>query len=413
MIQKSKEIKGILINLPFLVFGILIFSLPFGYPPITYYRNLPIQLTDILFPLNGALWLLFLFWGKNKVRFSWFYLPLFLYFFSLCLSTYFSEDPSKSIAKLLGSSYLIGLAVLAFNLTDEPAKLVKVIWSWLLATFLVCLICLISLIFFYLERDSGFLLYTLYHYGSLPAGNYPRIQSVFANPNLLSNYLNISVVYLLFALKENWLRKSLIVLSILLTIATFLTFSPGIGGVLLVVGLWGWLNLRKTKPFLSKIILSLGIFSAVLFFLVTLVSFTNFPHQIEPSVRVLTWQSAWGMIWDHPLIGRGIGLETAHVSFQSPNSHQELGDAHQLWLSIFVQQGMIGLVGIISLMGWLLYKSIPLKLDTNISALKAVFGLAFIGAFCYQGLSGSFEDTRHLWVMLGLLASTIETKDQG
>jgi carbon starvation protein CstA len=28
---------------------------------------------------------------------------------------------------------------------------------------------------------------------------------------------------------------------------------------------------------------------------------------------------------------------------------------------------------------------------------------ALIGAFLYQGLSGSFEDARHLWILFGLL----------
>jgi hypothetical protein len=30
-------------------------------------------------------------------------------------------------------------------------------------------------------------------------------------------------------------------------------------------------------------------------------------------------------------------------------------------------------------------------------------GLIFLNIFAYQGLTGSFEDARHVWVVLGLL----------
>ena len=61
MAKKLTDIKGFLVNLPFWVFWILIFSLPIAYPPIIYFRDLAIQLTDILFLINGVVWLLFLF----------------------------------------------------------------------------------------------------------------------------------------------------------------------------------------------------------------------------------------------------------------------------------------------------------------------------------------------------------------
>ena len=35
--------------------------------------------------------------------------------------------------------------------------------------------------------------------------------------------------------------------------------------------------------------------------------------------------------------------------------------------------------------------------------IALALSLTFLNAFLYQGLTGSFEDTRHLWVLLGLL----------
>jgi len=38
-------------------------------------------------------------------------------------------------------------------------------------------------------------------------------------------------------------------------------------------------------------------------------------------------------------------------------------------------------------------------------------GLAFCSAFVYQGLTGSFEDARHLWVLIGLVPAARDIYD--
>jgi hypothetical protein len=37
-------------------------------------------------------------------------------------------------------------------------------------------------------------------------------------------------------------------------------------------------------------------------------------------------------------------------------------------------------------------------------------GLAFLNAFAYQGLTGSFEDASHLWVLLGLFLASLRLR---
>lgn len=411
--------KNIIENIPFWLFAVVVFSLPFvNFPNLRNY-GYSIQTTDLLFLLASLVWVIYLVLRKNKIRFSWFYLPLSLWFISLCLSTYFSEDFRKSFIKLFGSTYLIGLAVLGFNLTDDEEKFRKLGIVWLSATFLVCLVSLMSLGLFYIQRDNFILFSTLSHYGSLPAGNYPRVQSTFFNPNMLCNYLSISLIFLLLAFKLNWLRKSiLLILSIFLATTIFLTVSPGIGGILLIIGLWFWLDLKTVKPLftkilslnlLSKIFLVGGILSAVFFFLTTLPSPTNFPSKIEPSPRVLTWISALENFRNNPVLGRGIGLEAALVEYKAPSHQQVLADAHQLWFSVAAQQGLVGVLAMLFLVIWLFRRSLPLNLaESNNSVIKTGLCLAFISAFLYQGLGGSFEDARHLWVLIGLLASSTE-----
>lgn len=101
-------------------------------------------------------------------------------------------------------------------------------------------------------------------------------------------------------------------------------------------------------------------------------------------------------------------MDAASVSYLSVNGQQYLGDAHQLWLNIAAQQGLVGLIAILFLTVWFFRKSLPLNI--NEFPLKTALGLGFIGTFIYQGLGGSFEDARHVWVLIGLLGSISEDK---
>lgn len=398
--------KKIIENLPFWLFWLVVFSLPFVNFPNLRNFGFSIQTTDLLFVLTGLIWLVYLVLRKNKIRFSWFYLPLTLYFLSSCLSTVYSENQRTSFIKLLGNILLLGLAVLAFNLVDDAKKFRQIGMAWLSATLLVCFVSCASLILFYFQRDNPILLETLSHYGSLPSGNYARIQSTFFNPNMMCNYLNISVVFLLLAYKFKWLKREVLwIFTALFAVATFFTVSPGMGGIVLVVGIWFWLDL---KGVFSKLFLLGGILGAIFFFLSVLPSPTNFPNKIEPSPRILTWFSAVETLKKYPILGRGIGLDAGYVVYESPNGQQTLGDAHQLWLNVAAQQGIIGLFIILFLTVWSFRRSLPFNIEK--SPLKTALGLAFIGTFIYQGLIGSYEDARHLWILLGLLASASETK---
>ncbi|HEU4705130.1 MAG TPA: hypothetical protein VFS45_05430, partial [Sphingomicrobium sp.] len=71
--------------------------------------------------------------------------------------------------------------------------------------------------------------------------------------------------------------------------------------------------------------------------------------------------------------------------------------------------GLAALAAIVAL-GW--SRSLPLRImaeDRNVVRLG--LGIAWLSAFAYQGLTGSCEDSRHLWVLFGLLiaANRIET----
>jgi O-antigen ligase len=90
-----------------------------------------------------------------------------------------------------------------------------------------------------------------------------------------------------------------------------------------------------------------------------------------------------------------------------------LRDAHNSFLNVAAEAGVIGLAAFLALVVYLVRPAIRSFARAGSFAVTKAAGIAFICAFIYQGLTGSFEEARHLWVLAGLLlaASTVEQSD--
>jgi O-antigen ligase len=269
----------------------------------------------------------------------------------------------------------------------------------------------------YKAQDNN---YFLYHYGTLPPGNYPRLQAFFVNANMMCNYLNISLVLTVLAEKLNWLKITWTrALHFGICFAAFFAFSPGLGGLFLSFGVWLWANFYfEGRKSFAKCALYTGFFLALIFFAVTSISPDTanttqdfnvpfFEQKFEPSVRVLIWQDSLETIRQYPLFGKGTGSGVASVEYTViSGENQFLTDAHNIWLNILGQFGLFGLVAFVNLCAYLFWKcKFNLTDNSKRSFVQLSLSCAFLGAFCFQGLQGSFENARHLWVLFGLLAS--------
>ena len=83
---------------------------------------------------------------------------------------------------------------------------------------------------------------------------------------------------------------------------------------------------------------------------------------------------------------------------------QLLTDAHNVVLSVAAQSGIFGVVPLVLICIAVIRRSLPFDL-TDVNMLRTALGIAFFSAFLVQGLVGSFEDARHLWVLIGLVLS--------
>lgn len=384
-----------------------------------------LTVSEPIFLIAAGLFTIALTTGQAGLRLDRTYILLALYAAGLTLSAIFSAGPRVSFIKLAGEIYLIGLAVLTVNVVRGEAMLRKVTLLWLAASGICALISVLAIVFFYLGTSNFITEIALHQFGSLPPGNYPRVQGTFLYPSLLCNYMTVGLMLLFAAREMGWLGRllfGLLLAAFAITIA--FTLTPGIGGVLLAGGLWyGIVYREQGRASLANLSIAGGLLAALVFLAVS--TFTVIPSstspwslhiagfQIDPSQRLLTWSDSLQTFAAHPIFGKGIGLAVADVYFMPPSGQMQLlTDAHNTLLNIAAQAGILALIPLVLICIELARRALPFDLAGE-NTLRAALGIAFVSAFLFQGLVGSFEDSRHLWVLIGLViaASTGDGTD--
>lgn len=400
---------------------LLIFSLGFMQPPLGL-LGYDATATDFLFLAAAGMWAIALL--KRQVRFVWqdSYWLLIFYGLALTVSAIGSEAPARSFSKLLTQCYLLSLPMLACNLIRAEAHLRLAFRWWLAATGVVVCLAAAALLLFAFNPGSSLLQPMIFHFGTLPAGDYPRLRVTFLNANMLCNYLGVSLALALATGRLKWVgTRTFVGLIGGISVAAIFTISPGLGGLALTAGIWLWVTNRKRRKGVANLSLAVGVLTATAF--IPAMAFTPILHPtapflihlpivgmvLAPSGRLMIWMDAIHQFAEHPLFGRGIGVDPVLVQYQDPSGAlQTLTDAHNNYLSIAVQCGMVGLVAIFALIVDVFVRTRPFRPqpdNRNVATLG--LGVAFLCSFAYQGIGGSFEDSRHLWLIFGLFLASI------
>jgi O-antigen ligase len=128
---------------------------------------------------------------------------------------------------------------------------------------------------------------------------------------------------------------------------------------------------------------------------------------LAPAVRLLAWIDAARNFLVAPIFGHGIGIDPVRVLYQAPEASAPsyVTDAHEIFLSLAAQCGIPGLLALCAIIWFVLHEA----RSAAGSRRTIAFGLciAWLSGFAIQGLVGSFEDSRHLWILLGLILSAI------
>lgn len=407
------------------LFILLVILLGFMQPGIKMW-GMQVIGADLIFPLAS----LFILLGLIKSNFVFppitFSILLLLYACLMGISAALSVSQFSSAVKMAGILYLVGLAfITAIVATDRIAlKIIVVVWI-ATSAFVSMLACYAVLAFYVVGPEWAQPL--LHHYGSLIPGNYPRIQSTFIYPAMLCNYLIAGTLLTLGAFKAGWIgdRTKNISLAMHIVAAVF-TLTPGLGGFLAALALWVAYWFRKDKRiFVARGMAFAGVslaFAAVLISAFSIFPIETSPYlfdlfgiRIDPTQRLLAWQDGFKTFLQFPFFGKGVGMPVASVLFKSPTGMQMLTDAHQTGISVLAQGGMFAFAGFAALVVYVLRMGRQLAVGfTEFDPIKLALWLALFSGLIIQGLVGSFEDSRHLWVLMGLIIATrkIATDEQ-
>ena len=373
-------------------------------------------LADAIFLAEAIAWLIALVRRSTLPAGSWIPWPLGLYFAAMVGSAAFSVDWAASAHKLLLEAYVLSLCLVTYHVVRSRALLRKALLAWIVGTAITAIVATIAVIGFYaglpLPRD----------YGSLPAGDYSRVSGLFLNPNMACNYVSIGLLVVLAARRLRWLGAAAFgaLLAVIAVTAVF-SFSPGLGGIALGLGLWFWVDWREATPARARVALAIGCAGAIAMFVATCISPTQLSHDgisvairrhdLQPSSRLLCWEGALNLAREYPLLGKGTGLPMpcpAYLHVSGEILHLE--DAHNSFLNIAALKGIAGLGAFLATAVWLLVRAGRWSFASADDLLVTALAIAFVEAFLYQGLSSSFEHTRHLWVLAGLLAAATEIR---
>lgn len=396
---------------------LFVFSIAFMHPAlrISGFNTVP---SDFICLALAGLWALLAISGRVAAVWDRAYWFIIAYFLALAASALASEAPLSSAAKLATQVYLLSIPILVCCIVRDEGLLRKVTLWWLAGTAVMIGVGAASLLLFILAPDNPMLDWTRYRFGTLPPGAYPRLQLTFRNANLACNYLTVSLMLLLAARRAGWVtRRHFALLLVGILAAAIFTISPGLGGIGLALGLSLWLDMRERRPVLARLVLWAG--AGVAFLFVVAMAVTPFPHAtapfliqvpmldvtLAPSGRLMVWLDAVRNVLKVPLLGQGIGVRAVMVQYVDPSGNpQRLTDAHNLFLSIAAQCGLIGLAALLALIAHIARRTLPLRISASPAGIMRLgAGLGLLNGLVYQGLGGSFEDARHLWLAFGLL----------
>jgi putative inorganic carbon (hco3(-)) transporter len=339
---------------------------------------------------------------------------LFTYIAVAGLSVVWSDSPSRSAARLLIEMYLVLIAIVSSHAVSSISAVKRVVMAWLGGTAITVMAGVLGVILFYSRYKPLWRAVLIDSYGSLPPGDYPRVHGLFLNMNMCCDYLICSFVLLVMSRKMGWIKGVVFALFIVgICITAVFTVSPGLGGLLLAMGLWFW---RERCGALGRMALLSGIVGASAFLAACVVPPIRsgspewrvpiINRNMESSARMLCWTAAYQTWMAHPLLGRGTGLEVPCPAYRTASGEtQHLLDAHNTYLNTLATKGAVGffaLLGIVASVLWPLNGNVGV-VDRNMTSAWNALRIALICTFLYDGFTGSFEHTRHQWVLIGLI----------
>jgi O-antigen ligase/polysaccharide polymerase Wzy-like membrane protein len=308
-----------------------------------------------------------------------------------------------ALLKGLGTVAL-ALGVIVIGESKLPWR--RAIDAWLLGTGLAVLVTWV----FALVGPEALSARVLYTGGMVDGLPFLRVRGPFVHPNLFGDYLVVSGV-LLWARWGDW-RRARPMWSGVLAVGLAGTFIATVSSAAVQAGIammfLGLTTMRRRGGMGSSLRRPLPILLLVAGLLTTVVTtaslvipsdFSVGPLQVETGgIRPVIWESAFEAVKEAPLLGVGAAPYVALAADpRAPGSDPGLWDAHNAYLSVWAQYGLVGL-----LLGALpLFLIVRNLLREGTSNVRIALLVALLSAAVHAVFAAS-EEFRHLWALLGI-----------
>ena len=223
----------------------------------------------------------------------------------------------------------------------------------------------------------------------------------------LTVFYGASSVILLIAIGMSWSRGAWVGLGAALLIMGFFIPRRTRLGLLLFLGIASlalvvWFSGLLPQSIVQRLETSTAEFFA--FEDVRGVDIT--PDNFAIAERLAHWQAAINMITAHPFLGVGFGnYATVYPNYQLINWNEPLGHAHNYYLNIFAEAGIIGLLGYGKVWGTIFFQSWRATSHPDILSRLVIIGL--LGAWVYISVHSFFDNlyVNNLFLQIAVMLS--------
>lgn len=350
---------------------------------------------------------------ENGLDSSPVYIPMILYATIIFIATITSINPVGSFRDLVIHFVSLGLVFVMINTIDKLEEFN------ILITFIVFSATIVALIGLYqyivgIPIDAAW----------VDVENSPdvkaRVYSVFANPNILAEYL-IMIIPLSISLfwYTKKIHKKLIfaATSAILIVALILTLSRG-GWIGFAFSALIFIILVEKRFLLSIIPIGLaGVFFLPESIMNRILSIGNLTDSSN-AYRITMWKITLDIIKDHPIAGVGLGHIPFKETFESYIRTMPIYHAHNTYLEIAAELGIPGLIAFL----FLLFTVFKYGVQSLISDENRYIKIMAAGVFSGLGgllAHGMVENVIYLtriivyfWVLIGFILVLMKIKKQ-
>lgn len=133
------------------------------------------------------------------------------------------------------------------------------------------------------------------------------------------------------------------------------------------------------------------------------------PINYAVTERLAHWQAAMYMAEEAPLVGIGLGnYEVVYDDYRLINWEEPLGHAHNLYLNMLAETGLIGLIAYLSF--WVIVFRMTWSLRQQPDTFSRCIAIGLLGSWVYVAVHSVFDNLYvnnlflHIGVLLGILA---------